>query len=136
MASLIARGILTSRYGGGIVGIVEPLTEAKMLYLQPGEKITANRIASAFDERSAVDLGYLNGQLVFQVSVNGILVGYIMPPRDGGAWGINLSQGAHEQRGYYRPILRQANSPYGVAISHSQADMDDLVWDLQFFAPL
>jgi hypothetical protein len=65
------------------------------------EELTAERIAKQFDERAKVQLGCLEDQTVFQVDVYGGTVGYIVPGC-GGVWGVNLSQGAHDLRGYFK----------------------------------
>lgn len=68
-----------------------------MIYLSRTEKVTPEAIAKSFDRRSEVKSGYLEGRLVFQVSVWGEVAGCIVPPAaDGGIWGVNLSLGAHE----------------------------------------
>jgi hypothetical protein len=63
--------------------------------------LTANKIAQYFDDRAQVSSGYLEGQFAFQVSILGGEVGYIVPPLKGGAWKLDLCEGAHEMRGYY-----------------------------------
>ena len=64
--------------------------------------ITALKIAQDFDRRATVQMGWLEGQMVFQVTVWGGTIGYIMPPQLGSSvWGINLFAGAHELCGYF-----------------------------------
>lgn len=99
-----------------------------MLYLKKGEQISAEAIAKSFDDRSEVETGYIDGQLVFCVTVWGGAVGFIAPPLNGsGVWGVNLAQGARELSGYYREAM--------ISFQDENGEWDEEL-DLLYFAPL
>jgi hypothetical protein len=112
-----------------------------MLYLKPGENVTAQAIACSFDKRATAESGYLDGTLVFRVEVEGILVGYVVPPAASNkVWGINLVQGAHEVRGYFNEVIRHLETS-GLLINDEGISVqamveDNLSFDLEFFAPI
>ena len=64
--------------------------------------ITAEKIAKDFNDKSHLQMGWIDSEMVFRVEVWGGHIGYIMPPKSGGCvWGVNLVSGLNEMRGYF-----------------------------------